>query len=359
MEHPGFFERAGPFRLEEILEAANESGVSVDDLDQTIQDIKPLDQATDRDLSFLDNPKYVSEFERTTAAACFVAQKYAEKTPSNTTAIVVQDPYRSFAQALQLFYPDAMRSKTAHAMDWPKGEHIHPSAQLEAGVEIEPGATIGPEACIGRDTRIAAGAVIGYRVHIGRGCYVGPNVSITNTLIGDHVIIHAGAGIGQDGLGFAMGPGGHLKVPQIGRVILQDHVEVGANSTIDRGALRDTIVGEGTKIDNLVQIGHNVVIGRHCVLAGLTGISGSTEIGDFVLFGGQSGVVGHVKIASGTQVGAKSAVMGDVLERQRLAGIPARTAKRWARELTILKRLAIESHTAHKKDKTSGRGDDR
>ena len=156
---------------------------------------------------------------------------------------------------------------------------VHPTARLEEGVRIEPGAIVGREAQIGRGTTIAAGAVVGYRVTIGRGSYVGPGASVTHALVGDRVILHAGVRIGQDGFGFAMGPGGHLKVPQIGRVIIQDDVEIGANSCVDRGALKDTVIGEGTKIDNLVQIGHNVVIGRHCVIVGQVGISGSAELG--------------------------------------------------------------------------------
>ena len=165
-------------------------------------------------------------------------------------------------------------------------------------MQVEPGAIVGREAQIGRGTTIAAGALIGYRVTIGRGSYVGPGRSVTHALIGDRVILHAGVRIGQDGFGFAMGPEGHLKVPQIGRVIIQDDVEIGANSCVDRGALKDTVIGEGTKIDNLVQIGHNVVIGRHCVIVGQVGISGSSELGDFVVMGGQSGIVGHIKIGS-------------------------------------------------------------
>ena len=177
---------------------------------------------------------------------------------------------------------------------------------------IEPGAVVGAEARIGRGTRIAAGAVIGYRVTIGRDCYIGPLATVAHALVGDRVIIHSGVRIGQDGFGFAMGARGHLKVPQIGRVIIQDDVEIGANTTIDRGALKDTIIGEGTKIDNLVQIGHNVVIGRHCVIVAQVGISGSTELGDFVVMGGQSGTVGHIKIGTGAQIAGAAHPTKDV-----------------------------------------------
>ena len=217
--------------------------------------------------------------------------------PEGVGALVMAQPYRGFALALQLFYPDAMMPKAAMAQtgDPP----IHPTARIEEGVKIEPGAIIGREAQIGRGTTIAGGALIGYRVTIGRGGYVGPGASVTHALIGDRVILHAGVRIGQDGFGFAMGPSGHLKVPQIGRVIIQDDVEIGANSCVDRGALKDTVIGEGTKIDNLVQIGHNVVIGRHCVIVGQVGISGSAELGDFVVMGGQSGTVGHIKVGRG------------------------------------------------------------
>ena len=211
---------------------------------------------------------------------------------------------------------------------------------MEEGVTVEPGAVIGPEASIGSGTTIAAGSVIGYRVYIGRDCYVGPNATLTHALVGNRVTIHAGASIGQDGFGFAMGRAGHQKVPQIGRVIIQDDVEIGANTTIDRGALRDTVIGEGTKIDNLVQIGHNVVIGRHCIIVAQTGISGSAELGDFVALGGQVGVVGHVKIGAGAQIAGSSNVRGNVPPGVRWGGTPAKPTRLWFRELTLLRQLA-------------------
>jgi len=252
-------------------------------------------------------------------------------------ALVMAQPYRGFAAALQLFYPDAMMPKAAMARvgDPP----IHPTARIEEGVKIETGAIIGREAQIGRGTTIAGGALVGYRVTIGRGGYVGPGASVTHALIGDRVILHAGVRIGQDGFGFAMGPGGHLKVPQIGRVIIQDDVEIGANTCVDRGALKDTVIGEGTKIDNLVQIGHNVVIGRHCVIVGQVGISGSAELGDFVVMGGQSGTVGHIKVGAGAQIAGASHPKEDVAPGARVGGTPAVPLTEWARQLALLKRL--------------------
>ena len=340
MEHPGFFERAGPFSLAAVAEAAGAVPSDGANLGQSIKDVRPLDGASRGDLSFLDNPKYLPLFTATAASACLVAPKFAGHAPVGTACLITPEPYRAFARALLLFYPDALQPKAAlpGAIDRPSV--VHPSASLEPGAVIEPGAVVGPEARIGRGTTIAAGSVIGYRVHIGRDGYIGPNASVTHALVGNHVTLHAGVAVGQDGFGFAMSKAGHLKVPQIGRVIIQDGVEIGANTTIDRGALRDTVIGEGTKIDNLVQIGHNVVIGRHCIIVSQTGISGSAELGDFVVLGGQVGVVGHVKIGTGAQIAASSNVRGDVPPGVRWGGTPAKPVRLWFRELTLLQRLA-------------------
>ncbi len=340
MEHPGFFDRAGPFSLKAVAETANAEVAAGADPGLQIKDVRPLDGAGRGDLSFLDNPKYLPLFAATSASACLVAPKFAAQAPSGCACLVTPEPYRGFARALLLFYPDALNPKAALPGKPSGSSLVHSSAMLEPGAIVEPGAVIGPEAHIGRGTTIAAGSVIGYRVHIGRDGYIGPNASVTHALIGNNVTLHAGVAVGQDGFGFAMGKGGHLKVPQIGRVIIQDGVEIGANTTIDRGALRDTVIGEGTKIDNLVQIGHNVVIGRHCVIVAQTGISGSAELGDFVVLGGQVGVVGHVKIGAGAQIAASSNVRGDVPSGVRWGGTPAKPVRLWFRELTLLQKLA-------------------
>jgi UDP-3-O-[3-hydroxymyristoyl] glucosamine N-acyltransferase len=340
MEHPGFFDRAGPFSLKAVAEATNAALAGGADPGVQLKDVKPLDCAGRGDLSFLDNPKYLPLFAATAASACLVAPKFVGQAPASSACLVTPEPYRGFARALLLFYPDALNPKAAPHGKGRRSSLVHPTAVLEPGSIVEPGAVIGPEAHIGRGTTVAAGSVIGYRVHIGRDGYIGPNASVTHALIGNDVTLHAGVAVGQDGFGFAMGKAGHLKVPQIGRVIIQDGVEIGANTTIDRGALRDTVIGEGTKIDNLVQIGHNVVIGRHCVVVAQTGISGSAELGDFVVLGGQVGVVGHVKIGAGAQIAASSNVRGDVPPGVRWGGTPAKPVRLWFRELTLLQKLA-------------------
>ncbi|MGH1417425.1 MAG: UDP-3-O-(3-hydroxymyristoyl)glucosamine N-acyltransferase [Hyphomicrobiaceae bacterium] len=340
MDHPGFFDRAGPYSLAEVAETVGAKIVGDGDAKTSITDVLPLDTAGPATMTFLDNKKYLPNVAGTDAAACLIIPELADRLPSSTIALVMKAPYHGFARALAMFYPQAARPLTAGLHD---DGPIHPTAQIEDGAEIEAGAVIGPQAQIGRGARIAACAVIGRRVSIGRETYIGPNASVTHALIGDRVILHAGVRIGQDGFGFAMGPQGHLKVPQIGRVIIQDDVEIGANSAIDRGALKDTIIGQGSKIDNLVQIGHNVVMGRNCVIVAQTGISGSTELGDFVVMGGQSGSVGHVKIGMGAQIAGASHVKNNIEAGARVGGTPARPFRQWAREMAFLSRAVSQS----------------
>jgi UDP-3-O-[3-hydroxymyristoyl] glucosamine N-acyltransferase len=341
MQHPGFFDRAGPFTLAVIAERIGADLPAGVDASRAIEDVRPLGEAGAAHVTFLDNRKYLPQLEQAKAGACILAPAFVSRLPAGTTALVLKAPYRGFALALQLFYPDAMTPLGAR---FPAGEegtgNVHPTAKIGEGACIEPGAVIGREARIGAGTTIAAGAVIGYRVVIGRDCYIGPCASILHALVGDRVLIHPGVRVGQDGFGFAMGPEGHLKVPQIGRVILHDDVEIGANSTVDRGALKDTVIGQGTKIDNLVQIGHNVVMGRGCVIVGQTGISGSAELGDFVVMGGQSGLVGHIKVGSGAQIAGGSHPKNDVPAGARMGGTPARPFREWAREIAAIRRLA-------------------
>ena len=306
-----------------------------------------LDQAGPGALSFLDNPRYAGDLASTRASACLVAPRHAAAMPAGSAALVVAEPYRAFAIVLGHMYPAAMRpGSTFGVAGLAPGASIHPEARLEQGVTVDPGAVIGPRAEIGTGTTIGANCVIGPDVRIGRSCAIGPQVTLLNALVGNRVIIHPGARIGQDGFGFAMGARGHLKVPQVGRVVIQDDVEIGANSTIDRGSNRDTIIGEGTKIDNLVQIGHNVVIGRHCVLVSQSGVSGSTTVGDFVAVGGQAGLTGHLSIGAGAQIGAQAGVMADVAAGARIVGSPAMAVREFFKQVTTLKRLSSRGGAA-------------
>jgi UDP-3-O-[3-hydroxymyristoyl] glucosamine N-acyltransferase len=198
---------------------------------------------------------------------------------------------------------------------------------------------IGREATVGDGTTIAAGAVVGFRVVLGRDCYVGAGATLIHAIVGNGVILHPGVRIGQDGFGFAMGGNGHVKVPQIGRVVIGDDVEIGANTTVDRGALSDTIIGEGTKIDNLVQVAHNVIIGRHCVIVAQSGIAGSAQLGDFVVMGAHSGVIGHVTVGNGAQIAGMAHVKNNVEAGARMGGTPARPFKEWAREVAAIRKL--------------------
>lgn len=322
--------------------------------DLRLRAVASLEEAGPSDLAYMDNPRYVEALAATRAGACLVSRKFASAVPGGTYPLVVPAPYRAYAAVLAHLHPSAMRPRSGFgASGVTPGSFVHPTARLEPEVIIDPSAVIGPGAEIGRGTVIGAASVVGAGCRIGRDCAIGPGASVLHALLGNRVTIHPGVRIGQDGFGFAFVAGRHQKVPQVGRVIIQDDVEIGANTTIDRGATRDTIIGEGTKIDNLVQIGHNVVIGRHCIIVAQTGISGSARLDDYVVLGGQVGVVGHVRIGEGAQIAASSNVNGDVPPGVRWGGSPAKPVREWFRELTTLKRLASRPVSA----KEGGDGD--
>lgn len=339
-QHKGFFERAGACALSDIAAAVDAKIVSSGDGALVIDDVRSLSDAGPTHLSFLDNRKYLPQLLRSQAGACLISPNHVAQVPPGTTALVTAAPYRAFARAMHMFYADALFPKTAAAPAHVSGRLVDETATIGEGVTVEPGAVVGREAVLGRGTTVAAGAVIGYRVTIGCNCYVGPGVTVTHAVVGDRVILHAGARVGQDGFGFAIGRESHLKIPHIGRVVIGDDVEIGANSTIDRGSLSDTIIGAGTKIDNLVQIGHNVVVGRHCLIVAQSGIAGSAVVGDFVVMGAHSGIVGHVKVGAGAQIAGMAHVKDDVLSGARMGGTPARPFKEWAREIAMLKRMS-------------------
>jgi UDP-3-O-[3-hydroxymyristoyl] glucosamine N-acyltransferase len=338
--HADFFERAGPFTLRQIAEHIGAALVHDDDGARPIEDVRPLRTAGPSHLAFFDNRRYVEQLTATEAGACIVSGEHAARVPSSAAVLTTATPYAAFAMAMQLFYADALRSKAAAEDAGRAASFVHPSARIDEGATIEPGAVVGREAVIGSGTTVAANAVVGYRVVLGRDCYVGAGATLTHAVVGDRVIIHAGARIGQDGFGFAFGADGRLKVPQVGCVVIGDEVEIGANTTIDRGTLSDTVIGEGTKIDNLVMIAHNVVIGCHCIIVAQSGIAGSAELGDYVVMGAKSGVIGHVKVGRGAQIAGMAHVKDDLPPGAKVGGTPARPFKEWAREIAALRLMA-------------------
>jgi UDP-3-O-[3-hydroxymyristoyl] glucosamine N-acyltransferase len=351
MSAPFFFKRSGGLTLREIATLVGGEPRDGADLERRISGIGPLDRAGPNDISFLDGSKYVLQAATTVAGACLTTPRFVDALPGHVSVLTVREPYRAFVEVARTLFPDSLRpSSLFEANGVAAGAHVHPSARLENGVTVDPGAVIGAGAEIGSGTVIGAGAAIGVKVRIGRDCAIGPNATIMHALIGDRVIIHPGCAIGQDGFGYVRGPRGAHKVPQVGRVIIQDDVEIGANSAVDRGAIRDTVIGEGSKIDNMVQIAHNVSIGRHCLFAGQSGISGSTMVEDGVIMGGQAGVADHLTVGAGAMIGAKAGVFTDVLPGARWSGYPARSGKQWLREVVTLERLARESRGGRAQD---------
>jgi len=300
--------------------------------DVTITGVAPLADASETEISFLANPKYAPQLETTKAAAVLVSRELEGDSPR---WIRVDNPYFAMARVLARFFD---------RKPLPKGispqASIAESAKLGRNVAVGAFASIGENVVLGDDVAIFPNVTIGDGVTIGEGTIVYPQVSIYHGCeIGRRCILHSGVVIGSDGYGFATAGGKHHKIPQIGIVRVEDDVEIGAGSTIDRAALGETVIGEGTKIDNLVQVGHNVKIGKHCFLVAQVGIAGSAELGDYVAVAGQSGVAGHLRIGHRAQIAAKSAALDDVPDDAKVMGIPAVPFREFARREGALRRL--------------------
>ena len=334
MADPRFFRAAGPFTVADLaqLTGAEIGGAGQSDL--SLADVAPLDTAGPTHVTFLANPKYASAFGASKAGAAFVHPDQAHKAPAGMTLLLTTNPYIAFARAARRFYP-AARPPAGIA----PSAVVDPTAVLGEGVAVAPHVVIGAHVEIGAGTAIGANSVIGDGCVIGQDCLIGANVTVSHSLMGERVMLYPGVRIGQDGFGFAMDPSGHVKIPQLGRVRIGDDVEIGANSTVDRGAGPDTVIGAGCMIDNLVQIAHNVVLGRGCVMVSQSGISGSSRLGDFVTVGGQAGVTGHLAVGDGARIGGQSGVTRDVPPGGAVGGSPAVPIMQWHRQTAVLNRM--------------------
>ena len=342
MSKPQFFKNPAGLTVRAIAELTGAEPHSGARLDHVIINIAPLDSAGPQDLAFVDDGKYAQALSSTCAGACLTSERFAAQVPDHVIVLRTPEPYSAFVAVARKLYPEALRPGSFFGANGvAAGAIVHPSAQIENGVSIDPGVVIGPRAAIGTGTAICATAAVGADVQIGRDCSIGPGTSITHALIGDNVIVHAGCRIGQDGFRYQMGARGHIKVPQIGRLIIQDDVEIGAGTAIDRGASGDTVIGQGSKIDNLVQIGHNVTVGRNCIIVAQCGISGSAVLGDNVILGGQVGIADHLTVGEGAMIGAKSGVGSNVPAGEKWLGFPAWPAGEFLRAMAALRRSAL------------------
>lgn len=335
---PRFFPAEGPFTIAELAHVAEAVIEGPSETDRYYFDVAALDESDVSTVSFLENKAYVDQYRKTKAGCCIVKRKFASEAPEGMCCLVTETPYLAYARVAETFHPCVEDSYCPVGAD----PSIHPSAQIGSGTIIGAGTVVGPNAEIGADCRIGPNAYIGDVVRVGSGCRIGPSVSVRFAVVGNNVSLFAGVRIGEPGFGFAVSSAGAVTVPQLGRVIIEDYVEVGANSTIDRGAGPDTVIGAGTRIDNLVQIGHNVKIGKGCIIVAQTGIAGSSKIGNGVHVGGQVGIAGHLSIGDGAQIAAQSGVIRDVKPGLKICGTPAVPLRDYFRRVATLARLAGE-----------------
>lgn len=330
MPDPRFFESTGPLSLEAICQltgARTPGGAPEAEIDR----VATASRGGTGAVAFVTGRSFLGDLLGQPPSACFVPEVLAADLPAGCAPLVHRNPHMAFALAAE-----ALHAPRRHLGVDP----ISPEARLEPGVSLGPGVVVGPGAAIGAGTVIGPNTVIGPGVTIGRNCRIGANVSISFTLVGDRVKILAGAVIGEAGFGATAGATGLIDIPQLGRVILQDGVTIGAGCTVDRGAYEDTVIGENSKLDNLVHIAHNVRIGRNCVLAAQTGIAGSVTVGDGCQFGGQAGIADHRTIGDGARIGASGGVLKDVPAGETWGGFPAQPVQRWLREVAWLSRAA-------------------
>jgi UDP-3-O-[3-hydroxymyristoyl] glucosamine N-acyltransferase len=343
MADPRFFTNVGPMPLGRLAEIAEADLGGAADPEARVADVAPLDMAGPDDVSFLDNRRYVQAFAASKAGACVVHPDFAGRAPEGMALLVTKAPYKGYAKIAAAFYPTPAAAPGIHPTAL-----VDETAEIGAGVAVGPFAVVGPGAKLGAGSRLYAQVVVEAGVEIGEGTEVMHGASLSHCLIGRNCLIHAGARIGNRGFGFALDPQGYVDVPQLGRVIVGDGVEIGANATIDRGAGPDTVIGDGCKIDNLVQLGHNVRLGRGCVLVAQSGVAGSSKLEDFVMIAAQGGVGGHLTLHSKAQLAAKSGLMHDIPEGETYGGLPAMPLKDYFKLVTLWRRQLKE--TEKKKD---------
>jgi UDP-3-O-[3-hydroxymyristoyl] glucosamine N-acyltransferase len=339
---------AGPFTLDEIAKRCG--GTVVGDGRILIRQVNTLENAGDGELAFLSNPKYRGQVEQTRASGIVLSAEHASLT--TVSRIVSEQPYLTYARAATLLNP------TTEA---PPG--VHPRAEVDARARIAPTASIGPNAVIGHDAEIGdgcvihPGAVVGARVSLGARTIIHANaVLYADTQVGSDCVIHAGAVLGADGFGMAETPAGWLKIPQIGRVVVGERVDIGANTTIDRGALDDTVIEDGVKLDNLIQIGHNVRVGAHTIMAACVGVAGSADIGPRCMIGGAALIAGHLRLVEGVHITAGSFVMRSILKPGRYSGVfPIDDNAAWEKNAATLRQLHTLRDRLRALEKNAGR----
>jgi len=326
------FQPLGPFSLNEVCSESGATLLNAGDGLKVVSDVASLKDATSVHLSFLENRKYHADFRVTAAKAVIIHPNEKGNAPKGAALLLSLNPYKSFALAAQMFHPlEQPLNPGVSDIAW-----LHPDCSVGLGTEIEPGAKVFKGATIGENCFVGANTVVGSKVIVGDNCHLSSNVTVTHCHMGRGVTIHSGARIGQAGFGFAMDRSGHTSVPQIGMVLIGDNVRIGANTTIDRGALSNTIIGDGCMIDNLVQIAHNAQLGRNCVMAGQSGVAGSSILGDLVVIGGQSAVSGHLVLGSEITVAGKSGVTRNLTQPGIYGGIPAVPIQQWRRQVGML-----------------------